>query len=98
MGIIAMGMGSVAITITVIISIIAFIILVALVSRYRRCPADKVLVVYGKVGKGDEGDRRSARCIHEDGRLVWPIIQDYQYLDLKPMSIDVNLVNALSKQ
>jgi len=29
---------------------------------------------------------------------VWPIIQDYAYLSLTPISIDANLSNALSKQ
>ena len=40
-------------------------------SRYKRCPSDKILVIYGKVGKG-----QAARCIHGGGALVWPLIQD----------------------
>ena len=87
-----------AITIVIIIVIIAFVILVALASRYRRCPSDKILVVYGRVGKGVQGATRSANCIHGGARLVWPVIQDYKYLDLTPMSIEVNLTNALCKQ
>jgi flotillin len=70
-----------------------FITLVAFLSRYRRCPSDRVLVVYGRVGTG-----RSARCLHGGAAFVWPIIQDYQYLELRPMSIDIQLNNALSKQ
>ena len=70
-----------------------FIILVTFIRRYRRCPSDRILVVYGKVGTGN-----SARCIHGGAAFIWPVIQDYQYLDLTPMSIEVNLVNALSKQ
>jgi flotillin len=70
-----------------------FITLVAFLSRYRRCPSDRVLVVYGRVGTG-----RSARCLHGGAAFVWPVIQDYQYLDLRPMSIDIQLNNALSKQ
>jgi len=49
--------------------------------------------VYGKVGGGN-----SARCIHGGAAFVWPVVQDYQFLDLTPISIEVNLVNALSKQ
>jgi flotillin len=64
-----------------------------LASRYRRCPSDKVLVVYGKVGVG-----QSARCIHGGGELVWPVIQDYAYLSLTPMTISIDLRNALSLQ
>ena len=90
-----MGPGA---TITLIIAIILFVVVVALASRYRRCPSDKILVVYGSVGKGKEGAIRSANCIHGGARLVWPVIQDYKYLDLTPMSIEVNLTNALSKQ
>lgn len=62
-------------------------------SRFRRCPSDRVLVVYGRVGAG-----RSARCLHGGAAFVWPVIQDYQYLELRPMSIDIQLNNALSKQ
>ena len=50
-------------------------------------------MVYGKVGGGN-----SARCIHGGAAFVWPVVQDYQFLDLTPISIEVNLVNALSKQ
>lgn len=62
------------------------------VSRYKRCPSDKILVIYGKTGGG------SAKCIHGGAAFIWPVIQDYQFLDLQPMSIDVNLQDALSKQ
>lgn len=63
-----------------------------LVSRYRRCPSDKILVIYGKTGRG------SAKCLAGGAAFVWPVIQDYQYLDLSPISIDVDLRNALSRQ
>ena len=85
-------------TIVLIIVVILFVVVVALASRYRRCPSDKILVVYGSVGKGSEGSVKSANCIHGGARLVWPVIQAYKYLDLTPMSIEVNLTNALSKQ
>lgn len=70
-----------------------FIIIIAFIRRYKRCPSDRILVVYGKVGGGN-----SARCIHGGAAFIWPVIQDYQFLDLTPISIEVNLVNALSKQ
>ncbi len=74
-----------------------FILVFSLFQRYKRCPSDKVLVVYGKVGKGTDGNL-SAKCIHGGAAFIWPIIQDYSFLDLTPMSIEVNLTNALSKQ
>lgn len=61
--------------------------------RYKRCPSDKVLVVYGKTG-----GESSSKCIHGGAAFIWPIIQDYSFLDLTPISIEVNLINALSKQ
>ena len=70
-----------------------FILVVAMVKRYKRCPSDRILVVYGKVGGGE-----SAKCIHGGAAFIFPVIQDYQFLDLTPISIEVNLVNALSKQ
>ncbi len=74
-----------------------FIVFFALLKRYKRCPSDQILVVYGKVGEGAEGFR-SAKCIHGGAAFIWPVIQDYQFLDLKPISIEVKLTNALSKQ
>ncbi|MGK0387103.1 MAG: flotillin [Patiriisocius sp.] len=70
-----------------------FVIIASFIRRYKRCPSDRILVVYGKVGTGN-----SARCIHGGAAFIWPVIQDYQYLDLTPISIEVNLINALSKQ
>ncbi|NQU68359.1 MAG: flotillin family protein [Candidatus Marinimicrobia bacterium] len=78
--------------------IAAFLILVVstimfLASRYKRCPSDKILVVFGKVGIG-----QSANCIHGGGRLIWPLIQDYAYISLTPMTIPIPLQKALSLQ
>nr|WP_229714381.1 MULTISPECIES: flotillin family protein [Flavobacteriaceae] len=64
-----------------------------MIRRYKRCPSDRILVVYGKTGGG-----LSAKCVHGGAAFIWPIIQDYEFLDLTPMSIEVNLTNALSKQ
>lgn len=67
--------------------------LVFLASRYKRCPSDAVLVIFGKVGDG-----QSSRCIHGGGALIWPLIQDYRYLSLTPLTINIDLRNALSLQ
>lgn len=78
-----------------IIFVVLFIVLtlLILIKRYKRCPSDRILVVYGKVGGG-----QSAKCIHGGAAFIIPVIQDYEFLDLTPISIEVNLVNALSKQ
>ena len=61
------------------------------VSRYRRCPANKLLVISGRVSGGE-----SAKCISGGGAMVWPVIQEYDYLSLEPIQIDIPLKDALS--
>src|SRR5690606_5947727 len=66
-----------------------FLIFVA--SRYKRCPSNRVLVIYGRVGAN-----KSAKCLHGGGAFVWPLIQDYAYVSLEPLVIDIPLEGALS--
>ncbi|MCA0447091.1 MAG: flotillin family protein [Bacteroidetes bacterium] len=80
----------IAISALVIILVSTFLFLAG---RYKRCPSDKILVVYGKVGEG-----QSAKCVHGGGTLVWPLIQDFAYLNLTPMTISIPLSKALSLQ
>ncbi len=72
---------------------LVFIMLLWFVSRYKRCPSDKILVIYGKTGTG-----QSSKCLAGGAAFIWPVIQDYQYMDLTPISIDVDLRGALSRQ
>jgi flotillin len=72
--------------------LVLFVTITALISRYKRCPSDKILVIYGRTGG------TSAKCVHGGGAFIWPVIQDYAFLDLKPLSIEANLTNALSRQ
>ncbi|MCQ2167413.1 MAG: flotillin family protein [Bacteroidales bacterium] len=84
-----------------LILILVFVLVVtfaAILKRYKRCPSDKVLVIYGKTGKNKEGGISSARCIHGGASFIWPVFQSYAFLDLTPISIECNLTNALSKQ
>ncbi|MDZ4133572.1 MAG: SPFH domain-containing protein [Dethiobacteria bacterium] len=90
-----MGFGSVMLTI--VMAMILFTTFIAVLSRFKKCPSDKIMVVYGRVGKSD-GIQRSARCIHGGAAFIWPVIQGYKYLDLTPISIEVNLTKALSSQ
>ena len=73
--------------------VILFSMVIAFAMRYKKCPSDRILVVYGKVGNG-----KSAQCFHGGAAFIWPIIQDYQYLTLTPLPIDIRLEGALSKQ
>ena len=85
-------------TLLIIIVAVLFVTLAAILKRYRRCPSDKILVIYGKTGKNASGSISSARCVHGGAAFIWPVFQDYAFLDLKPISIECNLTNALSKQ
>ena len=76
----------------IVVVLVIFVTFLALVSRYKRCPSDKILVIYGRTGG------KSAKCIHGGGAFIWPVVQDYAFLDLRPMSIEANLTNALSRQ
>ena len=82
---------------TIIFLIIAAIFVVMMIitflSWYRKCPSDKILVIFGKV-RGQQ----ASLCIHGGAKMVIPVIQDYGYISLRPMQINVNLDNALCKQ
>lgn len=89
-----MGEISLALVATVGLSALAVLIVIGvIINQYKRCPSNRILVIYGKVGGG-----RSAKCIHGGGAFVIPVIQDYQFLSLQPMPIEINLTGALSKQ
>ena len=81
-----------------VIVVLLFSLLVLILSRYKKCPSDKVMVIYGKVGSNKDGSARSARCIHGGAAFVWPVFQSFEFLDLTPLSISVDLENALSRQ
>ena len=67
---------------------------IGILSRDRKCKSDEVLVVYGKTG----GDKKSAKLYHGGAAFVWPIIQGYEFLSMKPMQIECKLTGALSAQ
>jgi flotillin len=78
--------------VTVGIILFAFI-LIGFLSRYKMCPPDRVLVVYGNVG-----GQHSSKCYNGGATFVLPILQSYSYLSLRPMNLDVPLKGALSAQ
>lgn len=82
----------------VVIAVLLFSLLLVLLTRYKKCPSDKIMVIYGQVGRNKDGTSKSSICIHGGAAFVWPLVQSYQFLDLTPMSLQVDLVNALSRQ
>ena len=74
-------------------AIFVLMLIISFLSWYRKCPSDRILVIFGKI-RGHQ----ASLCIHGGAKLVIPVIQDYGYISLRPMQINVNLDNALCKQ
>ena len=77
----------------IVFIMLMFFAVVFMTSRYKRCPSDKVLVISGRVGKGS-----ASRCMHGGGAFIWPVVQEYRYMSLTPLTINIPLQNALSLQ
>ena len=73
------------------------VLFLAWINWYRKCPSDRIMVIYGRTGLTD-GHQKPALCIHGGAKFVWPVFQDYGYISLRPMQIEVNLSNALCQQ
>ena len=73
--------------------LIFFSFVILLVKQYKRCPKNRVLVIYGRTGKG-----QASTTVHGGAAFVWPLIQDYAYLSLEPIQIEVPLRGALSRK
>jgi len=77
----------------VVVAIVIFGLIIGVMGRYKRCPSDKILVIYGKIS-----GKSASKCIHGGAAFVWPLFQSCEYMDLTPIQIDVPLQKALSKQ
>lgn len=84
-------MNSLPLVLILVPTLILVSALIFLTTRYKRCPSNAALVIYGKTSGGG-----SAKVIHGGGALVWPLIQDFAYLSLSPMAIEIDLKGALS--
>lgn len=85
-------MNGFGIILVIVIVLVFFSLIVTLASRYKRCPSNKVLVIYGKTSGG-----KSAKTIHGGGAFVMPLVQGYSYLSLEPLAIEVDLQSSLAK-
>ncbi len=84
--------GMIRLVLGVILAAGCIAVFLALMSRYRRCPSNKILVIYGKTSSG------AAKCVHGGAAFVVPLIQDFAYLDLEPFVVPIDLKNALSQE
>src|SRR5687767_8141751 len=76
----------------VLLVMMLFGILMFVAKFYKRCPSNRVLVIYGS----RTGKQGQAKTIHGGAAFVIPLIQDYAYLNLEPIQIEVPLKGALS--
>src|SRR4029079_6001962 len=72
-------------------AVVLFGMLMFVAKRYKRCPSNRVLGIYGKTSSGN-----AAKCVHGGAAFVIPLIQDFAYLSLEPIQIEVPLKGALS--
>ena len=77
----------------ILVVLVVVSILLYVVRQYKRCPSNRILVIFGKVG-----GQQAARCVHGGGVFIVPLFQDYRFLSLEPIAIDINLTGALSKK
>ena len=89
---------AIGIVVGIVVALLFVMAILVFFTRYKKCPSDKIMVIYGKISANKDGTYRSAKCIHGGAALVWPFIQSYTFLDLTPLSIAVDLKSALSKQ
>lgn len=81
-----------ALVLILLLVVILFAVLLLFVKRYKKCPSNKILVIYGKTGQG------VAKCIHGGAAFVWPVFQSYEWLDLEPFVVPITLTGALSQE
>ncbi len=86
------------IAVVIVAVLIIFMIILTVAVRYKTCPPDKIMIIYGKLKASSDGTYQSSRCIHGGAAFVWPFFQKYTYMDLTPLAISVDLKNTLSKQ
>jgi flotillin len=67
--------------------------LIVLKANYKRCSSNQILVIFGRTTKG-----AAAKTVHGGAAFVWPLIQDYSYLSLEPIQIEIPLRGALSME
>lgn len=92
--------------ITGIVVVLVILTLIGLMSRYRRCASDEILVVFGKAGKKSVTNPATgksetvvlpSKIIHGGGTFVFPIIQDWKKMSLKPIQIQTSVVGVSSQ-
>lgn len=82
----------IALVLTVLLAVLLCGLIWVFIGRYKRCPSNRILVIYGKTGEG------AAKCVHGGAAFVWPVLQSFEWLDLEPFVVPIELANALSQE
>lgn len=86
-----------------VIVLLVVVTFIGLLSRYRKCASDEILVVFGKAGKKKVVNEKTgkteevilpSKIIHGGGTFVMPVIQDWAKMSLKPIQIQVEGVSS----
>ena len=82
-------------TVVLVLVVLAMLLgaLMIFVQRFKKCPPNRIMVVYGKAGGAEK-----AKLVHSGATFIWPFIQDYSFMSLEPMAIEIDLTSALSKK
>ncbi len=72
--------------------VMGFTIFLLLLKQYKRCPSNRVLVIWGRGKRSGQ----PTKTIHAGAQFVLPLFEDYAYLSLEPVQIEIPLRGALS--
>jgi len=78
------GLGSFGLILIITLITLGGAIAIFFFSRYKKCPSDRILVIYGKTGI-----RQSSKCLHGGAAFIWPVIQAFEYMDLTPIKLHI---------
>ena len=68
-----------------VMALMMMLMVTVFVRFFKRCPPNRIMVVYGKAGRGE-----AAQCVHGGARLIIPMLQDCAWLTLEPIRIEVS--------
>ncbi len=86
-----MVISNLAILICAIVALVVISTFVVL-SRYRKCRPDEILIKYGRTGKDG-----AAKIITGGGAFIWPIIHSYATMSLRPVQLQLDIKEAAAK-
>ena len=83
---------------------VLFIAYLVLRLRYKKAGPDEALIVYGRrqfLGakvRDEKGQVESFRIVRGGGSFVWPATEQYEFLSLKMMTLDIDLQHVYTVQ